>query len=64
VPSLYPLKSNNKAIVLPEPVIEPIKRQIEQLRIIHEGDISEGFGEEAGRGVVGVSSPLELLLND
>jgi len=35
----------DRVTVLPEPVTEPFKRQIEQVRFIHEEDISEGFGE-------------------
>ncbi len=35
----------DRATVLPDPLIESLRRQIEQVRIIHEIDISEGFGE-------------------
>jgi integron integrase len=35
----------DRVTVLPDPVIEPLKRQIEQVRIIHEADSSGGFGE-------------------
>jgi integron integrase len=35
----------DRVTVLPDPVAEPLKRQIEQVRIIHKKDTSEGFGE-------------------
>jgi integron integrase len=35
----------DRATVLPDPLMGPLGRQIEQVRIIHEIDISEGFGE-------------------
>jgi integron integrase len=35
----------DRVTVLPEPVTEPLRRQIERVRIIHEEDLSEGFGE-------------------
>jgi integron integrase len=35
----------DRVTVLPQPLIEPLRRQIEKVRIIHEEDLSEGFGE-------------------
>jgi integron integrase len=35
----------DRVTVLPHPLIEPLRRQIEKVRIIHEEDLSEGFGE-------------------
>lgn len=35
----------DRVTVLPDPLMGPLRRQIEQVRIIHEIDISEGFGE-------------------
>jgi hypothetical protein len=37
--------TKDRVTVLPDPVTEPLKRQVAQVRIIHEGDTSEGFGE-------------------
>ena len=37
--------AKDRVTILPDPLIEPLKRQIEQVRIIHEEDTSEGFGE-------------------
>jgi integron integrase len=42
----------DRVTVLPDPVTEPLKRQIERVRFIHKADISEGFG--------GVYLPCEL----
>jgi integron integrase len=35
----------DRVTVLPGPVAQPLKRQIERVRIIHEEDLSEGYGE-------------------
>ena len=35
----------DRVTVLPDPVTEPLKCQIERVRFIHKADISEGFGE-------------------
>jgi integron integrase len=35
----------DRVTVLPDPVAEPLRRQIEKVRIIHEEDTLEGFGE-------------------
>jgi integron integrase len=35
----------DRVTVLPQSLIEPLRRQIEKVRIIHEEDLSEGFGE-------------------
>ncbi|MCU7927387.1 MAG: integron integrase [Candidatus Thiodiazotropha sp. (ex Dulcina madagascariensis)] len=35
----------DRVTVLPDPAAEPLRRQIERVRIIHEADISEDFGE-------------------
>jgi integron integrase len=35
----------DRVTVLPGPVVETLRRQIDRVRIIHEEDLSEGFGE-------------------
>jgi integrase len=35
----------DRVTVLPDPVAEPLKRQIEKVRIIHKEDTLEGLGE-------------------
>jgi integron integrase len=35
----------DRVTVLPDPVTEPLRRQVEKVRIIHEEDTLEGFGE-------------------
>jgi integron integrase len=37
--------AKDRVTVLPDPLIVPLKRQIERVRIFHEEDTSEGFGE-------------------
>jgi integron integrase len=37
--------AKDRVTVLPEPVVGPLRRQIERVRIIHEEDLSEGYGE-------------------
>jgi site-specific recombinase XerD len=35
----------DRVTVLPGPVVQPLRRQIERVRIIHEEDLSVGYGE-------------------
>jgi integron integrase len=35
----------DRVTVLPDPMIEPLKRHLARVKLLHEGDVSDGFGE-------------------